>query len=59
MWSSDCIIISLIKIIMDTNENAQPEEKKEEVMPEMTPTEGAPAEMTPEETTKEGQATAM
>jgi len=63
MWSSDYIIISLIKIIMDTD-NTMPEEKKEEGMPEMAPatdapTEGAPAEMTPEEVTKEGEATAM
>lgn len=63
MWSSDYIIISLIKIIMNTDNTAQ-EEEKEEGMPEMVPatdapTEGAPAEMTPEEVTKEGEATAM
>lgn len=59
MWSSDYIIISLIKIIMNTDNTMPTEEKKEEGMPEMTPVEGAPAEMTPEEVTKEGEATAM
>lgn len=64
MWSSDYIIISLIKIIMNTDNTMPTEEKKEEGMPEMapatdSPTEGAPAEMTPEEVTKEGEATAM
>ena len=55
MWSSDYIIISLIKIIMDNNENTKPEEeekKNEEGMPEMapeTPTTDAP--VAPEEET--------
>ena len=58
MWSSDYIIIILIKIIMDTD-NTKPEEKKEEGMPEMAPVEGTPSEATPEEVIKEGEATAM
>jgi hypothetical protein len=57
MWSSDYIIISLIKIIMDTDNTMPIEEEKKEG--EMTPAEGAPEEMTPAETTEEGEATAM
>lgn len=49
MWSSDCIIISLIKIIMDTNDNTMPEEKKEGEMPEMAPATDTPTEAAPEE----------
>lgn len=39
MWSSDYIIISLIKIIMDTENNTMPEGE----MPEVTPAAEAPA----------------
>jgi hypothetical protein len=51
MWSSDCIIISLIKIIMDTD-NTIPEGE----MPEVTP--GAEAPATDAPAAPEGEAPA-
>ncbi len=51
MWSSDCIIISLIKIIMDNDNNTMPEEKKDGEMAPATETPATDAPAAPTEET--------